>query len=222
VITLNYDLILEEALRRLDIPISYALGGTVDFHAAAGIDESHKDALQVLKLHGSVNWAQRPGASALVCEDYERVRALGLAPLLIPPTWQKTSAGAILSVWDAAVQAISKATRILMIGFSIPATDQHFKYLLAMGLKDNSSLRMVRIVDPRASALRTQYESVFREEQFKYGIASTREKTAERFLYDVSELAGLGRTPRHPGLIIVENSRPEDDPLWVRYIVGRT
>jgi hypothetical protein len=216
VITLNYDLILEEALRRLDIPISYALGGAAEFEAAAGIDESHKDALQILKLHGSVNWAEKPGASVLVCREYERVRTLGLAPLLVPPTWQKIAAGAILSVWDAAVQAISKATRILLIGFSIPATDQHFKYLLAMGLKDNSSLRMVRIVDPRASALRTQYESVFREDQFKYGTASTREQTAEGFLYDVSELAGLGRTPRHPGLIIVGG------PPGESYIVGRT
>ena len=57
---LNYDLVLEEALRRLDIPISYALGNA-EFEADAGIDESHKDALQILKLHGSVNWAGKPG-----------------------------------------------------------------------------------------------------------------------------------------------------------------
>lgn len=60
VITLNYDVVVEEALRTLDIPISYQLsGGGVEFDPAAGIDESRAEALQVLKLHGSGNWAQK-------------------------------------------------------------------------------------------------------------------------------------------------------------------
>lgn len=169
VITLNYDVVVEEALRKLNIPISYQLGGGgVEFDPAAGIDEPAAEALQVLKLHGSVNWAQKSDGSLLVCRDYERVRMLKLAPLLVPPTWQKNAAEALLRVWDAAVRAITNATRIVLIGFSIPPADQHFKYLLSVGLKDNSSLRLVRIVDPQASALRAQYEAVFREDQFKY------------------------------------------------------
>jgi len=168
VMTLNYDVVVEEALRKLDIPISYQLsGGGVEFDPAAGIDESAADALQVLKLHGSVNWAQKPDGSVLVCRDYEHVRTLKLTPLLVPPTWQKIAAQGLLRVWDAAVRAIAGATRIVSIGFSIPPADQHFKYLPSVGLKDNSSLRLVRIVDPRASALRAQYETVFREDQFK-------------------------------------------------------
>lgn len=207
VITLNYDVILESALRRLDVPISYQLSGDVDFDATAGIDESRADALQVLKLHGSVNWAQKPNGSILVCRDYECLRALNLAPLIVPPTWQKIAAGALLPVWDAAVSAISKATRIVLIGFSIPAADQHFKYLLSVGLKDNSSLRMVRIVDPRASALLTQYETVFREDQFKYEIASIREQQTMDFFYDQDELVALGRSLAHAGLQLVADHR---------------
>jgi hypothetical protein len=208
VITLNYDDVLEQALRRLDIPISYQLGGGgVEFDPAAGIDESRAEALQVLKLHGSVNWAQKPGGSVLVCHDYERVRMLALPPLLVPPTWQKIAADALLRVWDAAVSAIAKATRIVLIGFSIPPADQHFKYLLSVGLKDNSSLRMVRIVDPRANTLRAQYEAVFREDQFKYGIASIREQRTADFLYDRGQLAALGRSLAHTGLQLVADHR---------------
>lgn len=207
VITLNYDVILEDALRRLDVPISYQLSGVVDFDATAGIDESRADALQVLKLHGSVNWAQKPSGSVLVCRDYERVRTLNLAPLLVPPTWQKIAAEALLPVWDAAVRAISKATRIVLIGFSIPAADQHFKYLLSVGLKDNSSLRMVRIVDPRASALLAQYEAVFREDQFKYGIASSLQQRTADFFYNRGELAALGRSLAHTGLKLIADHR---------------
>ncbi|MSQ50987.1 MAG: hypothetical protein EXR28_03760 [Betaproteobacteria bacterium] len=204
VITLNYDVVVEEALRRLDVPISYQLGGDgVEFDSAAGIDESAADGLQILKLHGSVNWAQKPDGSVLVCRDYEHVRTLTLAPLLVPPTWQKIAADALLRVWDAAVRAIARATRIVLIGFSIPPADQHFKYLLSVGLKDNSSLRLIQIIDPRASALRHQYEAVFREDQFKYGIAAIREQRTADFLYDPRELIALGRPPVHAGLALV-------------------
>jgi hypothetical protein len=203
VITLNYDVILEDALRRLQIPISYELSSSVHFDPTAGIDRSRADALQVLKLHGSVNWALKPDGSVLVCSDYERVRTLTFAPLLVPPTWQKIAAEALLPVWDSAVRAISKATRIVLIGFSIPPADQHFKYLLSVGLKDNSSLRMIRIVDPRARELLTQYKAVFREDQFKYGIASIRERPAVNFFYDGEELRSLSRFPRRDGLQLI-------------------
>lgn len=133
VITLNYDVVVEEAIRKLDIPISYQLSGSgVEFDPAAGIDEPAADALQVLKLHGSVNWAQKSDGSVLVCRDYECVRTLKLAPLLVPPTWQKNAAEALLRVWDAAVRAIARATRIVLIGVSIPPADQHFKYLVSV------------------------------------------------------------------------------------------
>ena len=188
----------------LDLPISYQLSGSrTEFEPEAGIAESQPEALQVLKLHGSVNWAQKPDGSVLVCRDYERVRSLQLAPLLVPPTWHKIAADALLRVWDAAVRAIAKATRIVLIGFSIPPADQHFKYLLSVGLKDNSSLRSIRIIDPRGRALHTQYQAVFREDQFTYGVVSIGEKRAMEFFYDRDELRSLGRFIAHPGLELV-------------------
>jgi hypothetical protein len=162
VITLNYDLIVEEVLRKFLVPIAYGItGGDVEIDPTAEVDESRPDGFQVLKLHGSVNWAHRADGSVLVCRDYERVRSLNLAPLLVPPTWHKIAADAVLRVWDAAVRAIAMATRMILIVFSTPPTDQHFKYLLGVGLKDNSSLRSVRIVDSRAACgeLRAQYDS---------------------------------------------------------------
>jgi len=204
VITLNYDVLLEEALRRLDIPISYQVcGGGVDVDPTAGINDSLPEAFQVLKLHGSVNWGQKADQSVLVCRNYEHVRSLNLAPLLVPPTWQKIAAEALLRVWDSAVGAIAKATRIILIGFSIPPIDQHFKYLLSVGLKDNSSLREVRIVDPRAGVLRAQYQAVFREDQFKYGIVTVREKRTGDFFYDNGEISSIGRPVAHSGLDLV-------------------
>jgi hypothetical protein len=144
-----------------------------------------------------------------VCRDYERVRVLDLVPLLVPPTWHKIVADALLRVWDAAVRAIVRATRIVLLGFSIPPADQHFKYLLSVGLKENSSLRLVRIVDPRAGELRAQYEAVFREDQFKYGIVNVCEKRTADFFYDRDEITSLGRPIAHPGLSLVADDARE-------------
>lgn len=206
VITFNYDLVVEEALRRLNVPFTYQLSGTgVEADPATHLGAS--DAFQILKLHGSVNWAQRADGGVLVCRDYEHVRSNNLAPLLVPPTWRKNPSDALLRVWDAAVNAIAAASRIILIGFSIPVADQHFKYLLSVGLKDNSSLRLVRIIDPRARELQAQYETVFRQDQFKYGIVSVREKRTDEFFYDKDEIRSIGRMLAHPGLELVADDK---------------
>ncbi len=180
VITLNYDLLVEEAARRLNVPVTCELGARASRSNLMPKLETSAT-FQILKLHGSMNWAEKADGSILVCRDYERVRSHELAPPLLPPpgirTWLTLSWG----VWDAAVRAIEVATRVILIGFSIPAADQHFKYLLAAGLKENSSLRLVRIVDPRAGELRGQYDAVFRGEQFKYGVVSACESVPLTF-----------------------------------------
>jgi hypothetical protein len=105
-----------------------------------------------------------------------------------------------------AVAALAAATRIILIGFSIPPHDLHFKYLLAAGLQDNSSLRSIKIVDPRAGKLRSQYEEVFRADQFNYGIVTCREKRTAEFLFDRDEIAAMGRPLAHPALKLVDDS----------------
>jgi hypothetical protein len=47
------------------------------------------------------------------------------------------------NVWDSAVRMLTTATRIVILGFSFPPPDVHFKYLLAAGLQNNISLRQI-------------------------------------------------------------------------------
>src|SRR5262249_52349030 len=94
VITFNYDLVVEESLRRLNIPITYHLSGPgVEIEPSAQI--AALDAFQILKLHGSVNWAQQTDGGVLVCRDYERVRSQKLSTFLVPPTWRKNPSDAL-------------------------------------------------------------------------------------------------------------------------------
>lgn len=141
-ITFNYDTILEDALDALGT--QYSLG----FERSASSKSS--SAIHVLKLHGSTNWAipKDKRSEVKVFESYRHVVNEGLTPYLVPPTWKKDSRGALNHIWSHSLKALENATRVVIIGFSIPPTDLHFKYLLAAGLQNNYSLREIVFVNP--------------------------------------------------------------------------
>jgi hypothetical protein len=68
------------------------------------------------------------------------------------------------------VRALRLATRVVIIGFSMPRTDMHFKYLLAAGLKENISLRKIVVIDPALSGENAS--------KFKRRIGGTLNRTA--------------------------------------------
>ena len=134
-------------------------------------DPLPEDHVRLIKLHGSINWMLNPehdpAASSpasqykiVILDDYQATwkyqqNSQKSSPipnlLLAPPTWNKDlrDLNAPLSnVWDAAVRAIETATRIIIVGYSMPQTDPHFKYLLAAGLANNISLRKLFFVNP--------------------------------------------------------------------------
>lgn len=141
-ITFNYDTLLEEALEGLNISYSTGFGESLSEMSSASTN--------VYKLHGSVNWATPKGARTKieVFKNYRSVVNAGLIPQIIPPTWKKDSRGAFDEIWTRSLKALSDATRVVVIGFSIPPTDLHFKYLLAAGLQENYSLREIVFVNP--------------------------------------------------------------------------
>jgi len=56
------------------------------------------------------------------------------------------------------VQALKEATRIIIIGFSIPPTDIHFKYLMAAGLQENISLRQIFCINTNPQVERNLFK----------------------------------------------------------------
>ncbi len=186
IITFNYDLTVEAALRALGVEFSYGL--RKPSQASLGLggvglgvlpdDIAPMSAPRVLKLHGSVNWAM-VGESApklTFCGSYRNVREQDLVPALAPPTWRKGFDGQLGDVWEAAVRSLETATRVIILGYSIPQTDLHFKYLLGAGLQENISLRKVFFVNPglaredEADQLKDRLFSVLGEQHFKRGL----------------------------------------------------
>ena len=167
VITFNYDTLLENSLSRLDIPFTYSL-------PMAGDSIKTEGRLPVLKLHGSVNWVFQDCAGEGPNEDiltmvpydsYEDIIKNEDEPFLLPPTWRKVFSGTLAGIWNQSVKAIAEATRIIVVGFSLPPTDIHFRYLLAAGLQENISLRdfiVVNLAKPgQEGAIKQNFEQIF-------------------------------------------------------------
>jgi hypothetical protein len=80
-------------------------------------------------------------------------------------------------VWSQAIEKLKTATRIIVIGYSLPPTDAHFRFLLAAGLQENISLNKIVFVnpglkegDPNKLLLEERIFGVFRKELFEKGI----------------------------------------------------
>ncbi len=172
VITFNYDLVLDDALHRVEAYPGYELQGAA-YQEAGG----HYPVVPLLKLHGSTNWAicecnkiQVLGKKATAdpsafrsmrCSSCQRV---GLRLLLVPPSWDKSEYSRIMQpVWRKAVDAIKTATRICVIGYSMPETDAFFKFLLALGLAENDHLYKLIVVDWLLSPAENNIESRWRD-----------------------------------------------------------
>lgn len=152
-ITFNYDLLVEGALKSLSVPYTY------------GFDSKQNDAnvVEILKLHGSVNWAKKEKSTTnyTVHDSYEDLLKLQQVPQLVPPTWRKIFTGPLRQVWDRSLKSLESATRIIVIGFSMPPTDNHFKYLMAAGLQNNISLREIIFVNPDKNYLEQRTKELF-------------------------------------------------------------
>jgi hypothetical protein len=166
VITFNYDMLVEKALRNLSVPFHYGFKKYApDFDDSFVVPKGPRtESVPVLKLHGSVNWAVSDKGLGIY-GDYTDVRKLPLAgPMLVPPTWNKSIGPALSDVWDSAVGALRTATRIVVIGYSIPVNDNDFKYLLATGLQENVSLRKIIFVNPDSVGISNRLPNLLRPE----------------------------------------------------------
>ena len=151
-ITLNYDTILEKSLASLSVPFVY--GSDSQFIHSSAISTKYNSSIgvKVLKIHGSSNWREDPDNTdaVYVHDDFHSMQYYedpDYLPLILPPTWNKTAKGYIKGVWKNSIEAIKNARRIIVIGYSFPATDNHIKYLIAEGLRSNVSLRSIDVWD---------------------------------------------------------------------------
>jgi NAD-dependent SIR2 family protein deacetylase len=160
IVTFNYDLICDHALRRLGVTPNYHLDQDL-LSTSEGFKPSRT--VDLLKLHGSTNWGICTDCNGSVTilpekltEDPDGFRRLtcpkckmgAYQPLLIPPSWDKSEYRNIVKrIWSKAVEELRKATRICVIGYSMPEADAFFQYLLTLALSQNDGLYRLIVVD---------------------------------------------------------------------------
>ena len=148
------------------------LGHRLEYHETQNTfvrEQTQINAVSLMKLHGSINWAEdfrkkdKEQRLFHIFTSYADIPAYHIhfnilaadndskELVLTPPVWDKgTTQGhrPLLGVWSEAIKSLKTATRIIIIGYSLPPTDAHFRYLLAAGLKDNISLNKIIFINP--------------------------------------------------------------------------
>lgn len=140
-ISLNYDLVLEDALTRASAPWYYE-------HVSTTVDCNQRG-IQVIKPHGSLNWLFKGNVPFVRITTDCRLASVAhrsfvenrfREALIIPPThlkqpinMPKTQAPEIeelvAKLWKSMAEALVAASRVFIIGYSFPSTDHHLRTL---------------------------------------------------------------------------------------------
>jgi hypothetical protein len=153
VISLNYDCVIDRALSehagsrfaagREGYGVEISSGADAWKGTAPG--PTPKNSIELLKLHGSLNWGQASVPLELRTDIYKQV-ALGVIqpPLTNKPVENEPFA----TIWRNARKSVRTARRLILIGYSMPIADGLVRSLLSTDLK--TVLREVIVVEPDA------------------------------------------------------------------------
>jgi NAD-dependent SIR2 family protein deacetylase len=174
IITMNYDCLVDDCLARMGVQPAY---GLQDAELPPELKRCPYG-IAMLKLHGSANWFRcnsepckgrvwvKAGTPAKRLEYFYDPHCPacgrgGVEPVIVPPTWAKGGQSEVLRpVWGEALRALKEAGRIFVIGYSMPSTDQFFKYMLALALAANEGVDKVIVVNPNEDAQKA-FEKLF-------------------------------------------------------------
>lgn len=152
ILTFNYDLVVERA--DLQESQQRSLGGNSKVSVwMPGNDPSrHTTSTPLLKLHGSSNWISDAQNDAVISK-----LSLDMNPFCVPPNSEfvigipgrskrMISGSTLESLWRVAMQRISEATEILIVGYGFPRSDNLAKMRLVEAIRSAKRLYKIRII----------------------------------------------------------------------------
>lgn len=135
IISFNYDLLIERAIRQSQTNIHLDYAGLTSYpHHNPRFHQSVP--IELIKLHGSLNWFKVKGSESISLDTVKIVNEndpfSGIhkhdIPVYIPMTHAKDSflTGSLYStLWARAIEKLEQATEIHFIGYGFPATDSN-------------------------------------------------------------------------------------------------
>lgn len=170
IISLNYDCVLDDSLRRCGSHkwnAKYGYGINLGPRSAflVGHDNwqpsrpAEKDStVHLYKLHGSIHFhvsAPQKRVSMVTLKQHPYTRRSGnLRFTIIPPEWHKTyDVGFFSKLWHDAATAIHRAKQIVIVGYSMPATDLHSNALFRTSIR-KEGLEALVVVNPKSDTRR--------------------------------------------------------------------
>jgi NAD-dependent SIR2 family protein deacetylase len=180
VISYNYDILADNALfydHKLN-ENNYLVPFRRVFYQGSWMSPRQSvSSMKLIKLHGSLNWLHCKKCSSLLCflgektpEDYSSGQPTlvncphcdsnELEYILIPPILHKRyNLPGMPQLWEEAEAELSKADRVVVIGYSLPPTDFRSELLFRSALGERNFA--IDIVNPRKRVL-NRFKSIFR------------------------------------------------------------
>jgi hypothetical protein len=166
VMSFNYDTLMDRALRseganRWDPAVGYGFpvaNGADLWAPAPAPGPKVRYPVRLLKPHGSLNWSLNSEGVTLV-DEY----SAATAESIVPPTWDKSDVTQWpwSQVWKSAREVLGPARMLVVVGYSVPVTDQLSQALLRADVNRLDALVVVnpdgpsrgRAIDLLSSAL---------------------------------------------------------------------
>jgi hypothetical protein len=140
IITFNYDTVLEEALpskgKAWTPRGGYGLNATGVTHdwskrwfSSRELEGSEESEIELLKLHGSLNWALYSTSNVRLKHRPYVVRSRNGKPVfettaIVPPGWHKrVDRNPYNALWRKARLQLEKCATLVVVGYSLPETD---------------------------------------------------------------------------------------------------
>lgn len=166
VITTNYEILAERGMRNQPRPrvprpgFHYGAGDSVleggDYPSFSHLRPNMASGrVPLLKLHGSVSWANHGGR---IVHYYDCRPALRGDAVIVAPVRGKQPLPVLDPIWQRAKAAVSQAERIVVVGYSLPSYDDQVVELLKHSPKGCE----FRLLDPSKQLAKRYEESLAR------------------------------------------------------------
>ncbi|OPY59049.1 MAG: hypothetical protein A4E55_00418 [Pelotomaculum sp. PtaU1.Bin035] len=171
-ISLNYDIVLDNAIRTTGYAPEYGFYGNHSDH------QDCRRGIPLYKLHGSLNWSFCPLCGE-ISEHNEKVAHLlfkdkfsitclncgsdnSQAIIIAPTLYKSYNINRLQNIWDCAGKSISLSDRLVFIGYSLAPADTSIIATIKRALNTRNKKREIVVINPNEEVCR-RYKQIFGE-----------------------------------------------------------